>query len=142
MEKDIKEVKMHKYIGTKVVKAYPCPAWKNTGGHKVGDEGYKVIYEDGYVSWSPKDVFEEAYKKADTYIDRMEIEYTELNDRRAKLANFLKGTDLLDNHERILLTDQLVAMNEYSLILMKRIDYAKLKEANVMPSSDGPLREG
>ena len=141
MEKDIKEVKMHKYIGTKVVKAYPCPAWKNAGGHKVGDEGYKVIYEDGYVSWSPKDVFEKAYKKADTYIDRMGIEYTELNDRRAKLAKFLECRDL-DDSERSLLTDQLVAMNEYSLILMRRIDYAKLKEANVMPSSDGPLREG
>ena len=28
-------------------------------------EGYKVIYEDGYVSWSPKAVFEKAYRRID-----------------------------------------------------------------------------
>ena len=28
---------------------------------KVGDDGYKVVYEDGYESWSPKDVFEKGY---------------------------------------------------------------------------------
>lgn len=140
MEKDFaKRVEKHAYIGTKKVTAFPC---KGQMRNKINEDGYTVIYEDGYYSWSPKDVFEKAYKKADTYIDRMKIEYKELNDRREKLANFLKGTDLLDVHERSLLTDQLVAMNEYSLILMRRIDYAKLKEANVMPSSDGPLREG
>lgn len=52
---------MKKYIGTKFVKAEPCLAWKDMGGHKAGEEGYKVIYKDGYTSWSPKDVFEEAY---------------------------------------------------------------------------------
>jgi hypothetical protein len=25
------------------------------------EEGYKVVYPDGYESWSPKDVFESAY---------------------------------------------------------------------------------
>jgi len=28
---------------------------------KDGVEGYKVVYQDGYESWSPKDVFERAY---------------------------------------------------------------------------------
>ncbi|MDR1371629.1 MAG: DUF2829 domain-containing protein, partial [Dysgonamonadaceae bacterium] len=28
-------------------------------------EGYKVIYEDGYESWSPKETFEKAYRKID-----------------------------------------------------------------------------
>lgn len=138
MDKDfVKRVEKHTYIGTKKVTAFPC---KGQMKNKINEDGYRVIYKDGYTSWSPKDVFEEAYKKADTYIDRMEIEYTELNDRRAKLAKFLECRDL-DDSERSLLTAQLVAMNEYSSILMKRIDYAKLKEANVMPSSDGPLRE-
>ena len=27
--------------------------------------GYAVFYPDGYVSWSPKDVFEEAYRETD-----------------------------------------------------------------------------
>ena len=52
---------MSKYIGCKMVAAEPCKAWKDMGTHKVGEDGYKVIYPDGYVSWSPKEVFEKAY---------------------------------------------------------------------------------
>ena len=44
---------MKQYIGTKVIKAEP--------EMEEGVEGYKVVYEDGYVSWAPKDVFEKAY---------------------------------------------------------------------------------
>lgn len=44
---------MKYYIGTKVIKAEPMA--------KGSTEGYKVMYEDGYISWSPKDVFERAY---------------------------------------------------------------------------------
>lgn len=29
---------------------------------KDGQEGYKVVYEGGYESWSPKEVFEKAYR--------------------------------------------------------------------------------
>lgn len=60
---------MKKYIGTKVVNA--TPAWLVDGKVYLKDEvvprsmnredGYKVVYEDGYESWSPKDVFEKAY---------------------------------------------------------------------------------
>lgn len=46
---------MKNYIGVKIVKA--GPQMKN------GKPGYKVVYPDGYVSWSPKDVFEEAYRE-------------------------------------------------------------------------------
>lgn len=42
------------YIGTKVVQAFPA--------EQDGQPGYRVIYEDGYKSWSPKAVFEEAYQ--------------------------------------------------------------------------------
>ena len=42
---------MQQYIGTKIVQAEP-----DSKG-----EGYKVRYADGYESWSPKNVFEEAY---------------------------------------------------------------------------------
>lgn len=48
---------MKKYIGTKVVQAVP---WE-----REGRAGYKVIYADGYVSWSPADAFEEAYRQCD-----------------------------------------------------------------------------
>ncbi len=45
---------MKKYIGTKIV-------WAES---QVKHEklGYKVIYKDGYVSWIPKVIFDEAYK--------------------------------------------------------------------------------
>ena len=47
---------MREYIGTKMIKAEPQV--------KDGKEGYKVVYEDSYVSWSPKDVFEKSYKES------------------------------------------------------------------------------
>lgn len=47
---------MGKYVGLKVIEAEP-----QVNGMSE-QEGYKVIYEDGYTSWSPKDVFEKAYK--------------------------------------------------------------------------------
>ena len=56
---------MEKYIGTKMIEAEACPAWKDAGGHKAGDPGYRVRYADGYESWSPKDVFEAAYRRTD-----------------------------------------------------------------------------
>lgn len=52
---------MSKYVGCKMVEAEHCKAWKDMGVHKAGEDGYKVTYPDGYVSWSPKDVFEKAY---------------------------------------------------------------------------------
>lgn len=53
---------MEKYIGVKVIEAEPMVAEKAYGKHGIDDEGYKVKYEDGYESWSPKDVFESAYR--------------------------------------------------------------------------------
>ena len=50
------------YIGTKLITA--IPAEKHTCTTEACPEnipGYKVIYEDGYTSWSPKDTFEKAY---------------------------------------------------------------------------------
>lgn len=45
------------YIGTKIIQAEP---------EMRGDEpGYAVVYNDGYRSWSPKAVFEEAYRLCD-----------------------------------------------------------------------------
>lgn len=53
---------MKRYIGVKVINATPDKAPTDMGNYKEGDDGYKVIYEDGYTSWSPKKVFEEAYR--------------------------------------------------------------------------------
>jgi hypothetical protein len=58
------------YIGTKVILAEPMREMVFLCGVKgvqwdPGREdrsGYKVRYEDGYVSWSPKETFERAYR--------------------------------------------------------------------------------
>lgn len=65
---------MERYIGTKLIEAEPCPAWKDAGGHKTGDPGYRVRYSDGYESWSPKDVFEAAYRRTDNMSFGLAIE--------------------------------------------------------------------
>ena len=61
---------MEKYIGTKVVKAEPMTmieAKKVLGRElktaNLEEDGYLVEYKDGYKSWSPKSVFEEAYRE-------------------------------------------------------------------------------
>ena len=64
------------YIGTKIVKAWPAYRCTFLGGKTMyicmdeiipsggkAEEGYRVQYADGYLSWSPKDVFEEAYRE-------------------------------------------------------------------------------
>ena len=69
---------MKQYIGSKIVKAWPCYRIPVIGGRyeyckldevvptcitgKIED-GYRVQYEDGYLSWSPKAVFEKAYRE-------------------------------------------------------------------------------
>ena len=45
------------YIGTKEILA-----WEQ---EKDGQPGYAVKYQDGYVSWAPKAVFEEAYRASE-----------------------------------------------------------------------------
>lgn len=52
---------MKTYIGTKIIKAEREDRPDESPSQV---EGYKVIYPDGYVSWSPKDIFEEAYREA------------------------------------------------------------------------------
>ena len=59
---------MKKYLGVKIVQAEPAlKGWNQEESKQLSvealQEGYKVVYEDGYVSWSPKDVFEKAYKE-------------------------------------------------------------------------------
>ena len=61
---------MKTYIGAKIIQAEPMDKAqflakfrdKHIGTHSTY-EGYKVIYPDGYVSWSPKETFEIAYRE-------------------------------------------------------------------------------
>lgn len=58
------------YIGCKIIKASPMMEHGFINNIKNQDipegqenrDGYAVIYPDGYKSWSPKEVFEQAYR--------------------------------------------------------------------------------
>lgn len=78
---------MDSYIGTKLIQA--TPEYKVTTDYGMGgiettftaemplsnngdievQEGYKVVYQDGYTSWSPKNVFEKSHLKVDENTD-------------------------------------------------------------------------
>lgn len=56
---------MKTYIGTKIVQAEPMHEneWlKGKNQESACRDGYKVVYDNGYTSWSPKEVFEAAYR--------------------------------------------------------------------------------
>ncbi len=61
---------MDQYIGTKIIEAAPAVrkggkvydlTWPIPRSMEPEEPGYRVRYQDGYESWSPKDVFERAY---------------------------------------------------------------------------------
>lgn len=126
---------MKTYIGTKIVKAMPMTMTKaqKMFGRKikpatVEEDGYLVEYKDGYRSWSPKSVFEEAYKPAETFLDRLSLEQHELTEKVDKLRKFLSVEDAqmkVGSFQFVRMTEQLEAMEKYLNILIRRIDNLK-----------------
>lgn len=127
---------MKKYIETKEVSA--TPAWRLGGKIYPKDgqvprsmnreDGYKVVYEDGYERWLPKDVFEKAYKPADTFLDRLYIEDTELKEKYNKCNAFVDSDKfretIKEDYPSFLLYLQREAMGSYLGTLHNRIEYA------------------
>ena len=72
---------LKEYVGIKSIDAKPMTRGEHSiskGFNKVltglaEDEGYQVIYEDGYESWSPKKAFEDAYviSNIDNFTDKV-----------------------------------------------------------------------
>ena len=61
---------MKSYIGSKIIQAIEMNEFSFLSEEKgkridikEDRQGYKVIYPDGYISWSPKEVFETAYRE-------------------------------------------------------------------------------
>ena len=62
---------MKQYIGTKMIHARPMTrgayneyrGWTIPADENPEDDGYLIRYPDGYESWSPLAVFEEAYRE-------------------------------------------------------------------------------
>lgn len=131
---------MRKYIGTKQVEAEPMTMGvafiegflqrdKIPSEEEKNKSGYHVKYKDGYESWSPAKPFEESYRCCDTFLDRLEIEQSELSDKLEKLRAFIKSpkfTDIVkDEYQRDLLLKQELRMHGYLDILNERIKLLK-----------------
>lgn len=124
---------MQLYTGTKQVKAKPMNradyntlrGWQLPADEDGTDEGYLVEYVDGgkanvegyagYISWSPKGVFEMSYNPCGTYIQRLHIEYYDLQEKVVKLQAFLntESYDKLEELQRLYLLGQLASMKAY-----------------------------
>ena len=136
------------YEGTKRVHAKPMNrgdynsyrGWEVPADENPADEGYLVEYVDGgrgndsrhagYISWSPKDVFERSYKEVKTvpglapHQQRVLDEKQDLDLRIARLDEFMRRNPAfttLDAPERDRLEIQLDLMRDYSGILGERI---------------------
>ena len=94
---------MKQYIGTKIIYAEPASRYWLKDGRKLivtrnemmsqkqqeqaegCEDGYKVLNPDGYESFSPKEVFEEAYRQTEGGISfGMAIEAAKLGKRIAR----------------------------------------------------------
>lgn len=139
---------MKTFIGTKIIKAKPMTraeyntlrGWALPADEDGNNEGYLVEYQDGgkpnlagfngYVSWSPNDVFDAAYRvipETDPILlphqQRVVIEKYLLDEDLSKLRAFLITPiyDKLDADERGRLCAQTNAMTLFSGILADRI---------------------
>lgn len=124
---------MKKFIGTNVIMAEPMTmteAQKVLGRNLTskgvyGEEGYLVVYEDGYLSWSPKGIFDKTYKPFEDFKDRLHIELDELEDRLTKL-NVALGKDgfreKVGDYQFKLMKEQSLAMAAYKKALGERYD--------------------
>ena len=138
---------MKEYIGTKIVNAEPMNlgSYNNYRGWVIPEdedperEGYLVKYPDDYVSWSPKEVFEESYvitennKLAITakgmnskdFKDRFKAEYKQLTIRAEGLSNMLdkmknKTLEFTPKCSYEILNRQLEYMKDYKGVLEER----------------------
>lgn len=134
------------YVGTKVVHGTPMTlgayndfrGWIIPVNEDPNAEGYLVEYVDGgkpniagfygYVSWSPRDVFEVAYSvgfepRKETFIDRMIKESQQLTEKVQKLEEFIGGKMYLELplDEREDQREQLQGMRNYLWYVNKRL---------------------
>ena len=131
---------MKKYIGTKQIEAEPMTmgeayekgllqAGLVPNGSEKSNAGYHVKYQDGYESWSPAEPFEEAYKCADTFIDRLYIEHSDLMEKFEKCAIFVDSNKfrevVKDDYPAFLLSLQRDLMGRYAAILEQRTAISK-----------------
>ena len=97
---------MDKYLGVKLIEAEPMTEGQfhifkdgmMPSPDSDGVPGYKVVYPDGYVSWSPKGVFEEAYRRIDDLTYGLAIEALRKGHKVARKGWNGKGMFVLFEH--------------------------------------------
>ena len=135
------------HIGTKLIHAHPMNraaynalrGWELPADENGDDAGYLVEYVDGgkandsrhagYISWSPKDVFERSYRPMQghglpPHQQRVAEEKYELDLKLGKLMAFFQ-TEIfssLPEAERSRLRNQARFMDGYSAVLEERIE--------------------
>ena len=110
------------YVGTKIVTAWEAES-------KDGQPGYSVKYADGYISWSPKKAFEEAYLPLGNishrapHEQRVIAEAEQLADRLRKLEGFMAtpAFSKVTWVDQVFLRQQLQPMTDYLAALNGRI---------------------
>ncbi len=138
---------MQKYIGVKRIEARAMTrgdyntyrGWQIPADENPADEGYLVKYRDGYESWSPKEIFEEAYAvednapllatvfdmKSPDYKKRFEAEYRQLRIRYESLKRMCEKwdageLDFTPTCPRATYDKQMAAMADYLSVLEVR----------------------
>ena len=75
---------MKKYVGVKLIYAEPMTrgdynifkGWTIPADENPDDNGYKVVYPDGYISWSPEQIFNDAYRETSSLTFGLAVEAT------------------------------------------------------------------
>lgn len=134
---------MQKYIGTKIIQAEPAfrvsgKDFKNVIHPKTyaipedrtgqtWEDGYKIVYPDGYVSWSPKDVFEDAYRPTDAMNFGLAIEAMKDGERVAREGWNGKNMYVFLAHEADFVTD--ADLSAYDQLEVEVTDMLVMKTA-------------
>lgn len=88
---------MERYLGVKVIDAKPEA--------RDGRDGYRVVYPDGYESWSPAYAFVEAYRRIDALTFGLAIEAMKKGFKVARVGWNGKGMWILlqrpDEHSKM-----------------------------------------
>ena len=136
---------MKKYLGVKLIEAEPMTHGKyakekygennaiNTTEFSIQNkesEGYKVKYDNNYISWSPKVVFEEAYRRIDNLNFGLAIEAIKKGHKVAREGWDGKGLFVYYVPDNSYKTQTEVAKKEFG-------EYAKYNHYMALKGVDG-----
>jgi hypothetical protein len=134
-EKEFKKYYLQDYVMAKPMSENEARRLFGEPAEQFSEPGYLVEYSNGNKNWIGKADFEGVSRIADSFVDRMNIEITELDEKRLKLRNFVESDDFkkLTRAERALLLAQNAIMYLYHRQLATRLLVAK---SDTMPGKN------